>query len=263
MTKNGIFFGMKNVKGLGDSHIVKLLENIRVSQLELEKNVQDWNWFEILNHIGDNTNKTVFNNLISVGVFIKTGISRQMMLHQYNMWSKLTDREKTTCKHMGDINKAIVYLINENKVSRPRMETLAGILNSLENPPFETEDNPHWVNNIEEEILGTSISCSRVDSVNTSGANTTCKEFLDGKEGEVTLAVEICGLREYTVKNGKSVGQNMAFLTLRDNSGTLDATVFSDLWNNIRNICYKGNTVLIVGSKSDRGGLIVKKVKQL
>ncbi len=255
----GVFFGLKNVKNVGCNHIVKLLERIRLCQQELDCRIEDWPWHTILTNIGDNTNKTVFNNLISVGVFIKTGLSRQVMLHQYNMWSKLTSREKEMCKDIQDINECIIYLINKCKISRPRMEKLAGIIQSLENPPFKTEDTPYWITNIEQEILGTPITCTKVDNINSSAANTTCKEFLDGKDGEVSLAVEISGVREYIAKNGKP----MAFLNLRDNSGSLDATVFNDLWSKSKNLCYKGNTCLVVGNRSDRGGMIVKKIKEL
>jgi hypothetical protein len=50
---------------------------------------------------------------------------------------------------------------------------------------------------------------------------------------------------------------------LKDNTGSVDGVVFPEVWKAIKNIAYKGNVCLITGYTSDKGGLVVKKVKEL
>ena len=74
-------------------------------------------------------------------------------------------------------------------------------------------------------------------------ADTTCKEFLDGKKGKMKLAVTLTDIRKYTIKKGKSKGQDMAFLCVEDQTGSVDSvTIFQKNYKNTRRF-YMARTV--------------------
>jgi DNA polymerase-3 subunit alpha len=265
ITKTGVHFGLKQIKGIGGSSVTKLLSAVIESQNQLGKNIKDWTWFELLVFLSEKISKTVFNNLVSLGVISPAGMSRQAMLHEYSLWYKLSDKEKRIIvENSGDFLGGLRYLIHNEKVSVKRRDVILSINESLREPPYSTEDTPHWITAIEEELLGTPITCTKVDNINTSISDSTCQEFINGKsEKEMTFGVEICRASEYIIKSGPNAGKPMAFLTVRDNSGSMDATIFNSLWAKVKNVAYKGNTCLITGYRSDKGGLIIKTIREI
>ena len=109
-----------------------------------------------------------------------------------------------------------------------------------------------------------------MDSCDTSSANATCKDFLNGKVKDVALAVSISSVRPYTLKKGKNKGRDMAFLCVEDQTSPLDnIAIFADEWEEYRNILYEGNTVVIYGGESRKGkyrsdsSLVIERVWQI
>lgn len=196
------------------------------------------------------------------------------MLHEYQVWNKLTKKEQewiiSNCWDSSSLEAALrasidAYYSGQKSVSnKNRIDVVLNLVKLLENPPFSLEDSPEWITNMEKELLGVPITCSKIDACNTAASNTTCKEFLDGKVGNVILAVEIVDAREYVIKNGKSKGKKMAFITMEDNTARLDCGVmFSDKWEEFGSIIYPGNTVLVSGKKSEKNSLDIQNVVQL
>ena len=84
------------------------------------------------------------------------------------------------------------------------------------------------------------------------------------------MAVTVNEVKRYTVKKGKAIGLEMAFLCVEDTTGTMDSvTVFSDQWDSNKNILYEGNNVILVGQDSKKkryqldDGFIVNEVIEL
>ena len=120
-----------------------------------------------------------------------------------------------------------------------------------ENPSYSMKDDPEWVIRTEENYLGISLTYSRVETYDTKLANTTIKEFLDGKRGDVKMAVTISEVKKYVTKKGKMQGAEMAFMCVEDHTGTLDTvTVFVEKWKEHKNVLYEGNNVILTGQTS-------------
>ena len=81
----------------------------------------------------------------------------------------------------------------------------------------------------------------------------------------VILGVEVREFKTIMVKKGKSVGKEMAFLTVADQTGGLDDLIcFSDVWAECKNFVIKNNTIIIRGERSKKGsGLIVQSISQM
>ena len=104
-----------------------------------------------------------------------------------------------------------------------------------------------------------------MDACDTSSANATCKEFVNGRGGKIVLAVAIKSAREYQISKGQSKGKKMCFLTLEDSTCELDnAIAFPEEWSSYKHILFEGNTVIIIGERSKKkDSFIVQKVSQI
>ena len=118
--------------------------------------------------------------------------------------------------------------------------------------------------------MGVALTYSRVEAYDTRLANTTIKEFVDGKRGDVKIAVTISEVKKWVTKKGKMQGSEMAFLCVEDMTGTLDTvTVFSEKWKEYKNVLYPGNNVIISGASSSSSrrqiddGLVVQDIIEL
>ena len=79
------------------------------------------------------------------------------------------------------------------------------------------------------------------------------------------IAATINAVRRWTTKGGKNPGQEMAFLSIEDNTGELDnLAIFSESWENYKNLLYEGNNVLLFcASSKKRDGIVVNKVIEI
>ena len=140
------------------------------------------------------------------------------------------------------------------------------IRNMIDSPPYDLTDHETWIADTEKKYMGTSLTFSKTDGIQSSLVNCTCKEIINGRTGKVNVAVHINSLREYVTKNGKNPGQTMAFLSVEDSSATLDSAVmFPDAYDEFKGIMYEGNTVLLFGqvSKKKDTSLIINKVSEV
>tara|TARA_R110000824_G_scaffold185898_2_gene367009 strand:- start:16068 stop:17741 length:1674 start_codon:yes stop_codon:yes gene_type:complete len=275
-----IHFGFNDIKSVGAKQVEKLVDAISTVESFLEKPVVDWSWYQFLINASHKINSKVCIALVSVGAFSCFGLSRNKMIYEIDIWSKLTDKEKDWViekqENWTDIIPALTELSPTKKMgggtfNGTRSELVRSLVLMLETPPHSLDDSPSWASRVEKEYLGIPISYSEVDSCDTSAATATCKEFFEGVKGDVTLAVQIIDLKEYKLKKGQNKGRNMAFLTVEDGTGSIDnVTVFCDDWEKHDATLYEGNTVLLYGGRSGRAqankgndGFVVKKVVQI
>jgi len=274
-----IHFGLTDIKSVGFNQIQKLKEKLPAEEEALEKKISEWDWYEFLVMLSDKISSATAIAMISVGVFSANKISRNKMLDEFDTWSKLTDKERLWIydrhKEWKNLKDALVALCPTKKMgggtfNYKRSEIVKDLIKQIRNPACSLEDTPDWVAGIERNYLGVPITYSTVDSCDTSSANTTCKEFLNGKGKEVALAVSINSVRPYTLKKGKNKGKDMAFLSVEDQTSPLDdVAIFADEWKDYRNLLYEGNTVVIYGGESRRGkyksdrSLIIERVWQI
>jgi len=269
-------YGITNVKHVGSSVFKKMIRDIKSENIDL--NECDWDCF--LLQVSPLVNKKAFESLILAGAFDCFKIQRSQMQHQFNTIKELTKRELEWLKQYKKENKkasaveALRSMVEASAVkskTRPifrqeRISLVEGLADSLNNPGYELYDSPSWISKSEEELLGISLTCTRVDEYDITKANCTCKEFLDGfSSSSIAIAVQIDNVREWTIKKGRAKGETMAFITAKDTSCAIDnITAFSDEWSKFKNLLYKGSTVLLRGMRDrNRGSFLIKKVEEL
>ena len=283
--KNGnIYFGLQDVKYIGDSQVEKVISGIKAIEEKYGQEIKDISWYRILINLADKINSNAMLALISIGALNSDyTISRNKMLYEFETWSSLTKKEKewvlTNCYQPTDLfpergNKGLETSLEELYPTKKegggthnvkRKDIVKDLLELLKNPPYELEDTPDWIATEEQKYLGASLTYSKIDGCDTGAVNTTCKEFLDGKPGKVVLGVEVVSTREWTIKKGNSKGEVMAFLSVEDSTATLDSVIlFPESWSKNKPLLYAGNTVLLSGKKSSKDTtLIVEKVFQI
>lgn len=270
--KNNVHLGIKCIKGIGESSINKMISFVEGLEKLISKPIHTWSWMEFLRYMAGNLNKRVVNNLICSGILSNWGISRQRLLHEYNIYQSLTDREKEC---MININEPNICVALEHLISTPRaaggpstksrQEKLKEVLKTAKNPAFSLDDTPKWILTQEKELFGTPLTYKLVDTVSsTFEANTTCKEFENGKNrNNMSMVVEVSSCREWEIKSGKNKGQVMGFITVEDASGKVDCVAFSEVWENNNHLLTEGNTVAIIGERSNKGSFMINKVFQI
>lgn len=262
-----VFFGLANIKGLGENTLAKMFIFIEGVEKKIGKPLSQWTWFNWLLCVGPAFSSAT-QKMIMSGALDWSGVKRQKMLAELDVVASLTDIELSwmLSHFQDDLLKMLQSVARTKKngggcANAKRVSLILGQSSLLETPPTPLNDNPAWMAWAEEQVFGFSLTCSRVDACDLGDANTTVGEFLAGKSGFVMMGVEIRSVR--TIKTKK--GTEMAFLSLVDSSGVLDDVVcFSEPFEEYRYLLTQGNTILVQGERDPKKkSFVVRKVFQL
>lgn len=248
-----IYFGITNIKNVGQNDFDNLVKE------------KFSTWMECLLAL-TNVNKRAVENMITVGVFSKFLKSRTAMLHEFSCING--DKTYLTKTELAEFRKAfdpdLSLLENLKRMNSPkkdggicstvkRVEAINNIIQRLENPGRSLSDHPTWIAIQEQRLLGTPLSCSKLDGCNDATfATTTCAE-LPGRKGRQILAAEITRIKTHTCKDGRE----MCFLTIEDESGKLESVVvFPDKYEEYSPIIYESAMVLLFGEYSKKSFII-------
>ncbi len=248
-----IYYGICNVKNVGVSHLDSIRKHLSV--------VDTKNWTDILVNALPHINKRAVENLIQVGAFSGLGKSRTNLLHEYSCISDLTKKELESLSKILD--KTASFQDNLDRLvslgvkreggyisTDKRRNKLLDVLTRLKSPGRSLSDSPYIYSKIEEHLLGYNINHSELDEcADASFANSTCKEVSDGRRDKSSLAAVLKKIKVHKTKKG----DDMAFLSLEDNSGELEnVVVFPEIYGQCKDILYETATVLITGKIDDK-----------
>jgi len=259
LKENRIYFGLTDIKGVGESVFEKMINTISDKNLDLNETY----WLEILFKLLINTNSIAAKALIQSGALDYLCKTRQNMLFEYNAASNLTQKECDKCLELIDtktsLSSILTIISNKTKLTKNRKTILDNTIYSLDNPPYSLSDQPEWISDCEYSLLGYSLSCTKVDLYDISMTNVTCKEFKNGYNSQkLLLGGEITNLNITKTKTGKTKGSDMAFVTLQDNTGSIDSVIFfPETYKKYRNILFPGHVIIVQGSRSRNGDSFV------
>lgn len=257
-----IYFGVKDIKSLTGKSGDSVIEVLKDVEKEIGKKYKDFTWVEILLYVGSKLTSTAFKALASIGFFrgIKDAVTRNKALYDYEIYKSLTKAEQTwllenyNSKHWTSLIDALKDLAPTKKEGggTSKIDRKQAILNEvqlLEYPPYDLKDDPSWIIDQEIKFLGCPVSISKVETSDTSAANTTCKDVVNGKRGKnLCIVANVQRVSDYKIKNGESKGQIMSFLTIEDETAILDSViVFPKTKEKYRYILYEGNNLIFCG----------------
>jgi len=262
LKNQSIVFGLTDIKGVGLSVYEKFIE------LTKDKDINSLSWLQMLLKILLKTNSTASKALISCGAFDFYKKNRTELLFEYDVCSSLTNKEAEKLEHIidtRDITKlklALEALILESKINKKRIEIIKNLIYSVIKPPYSLIDKIEWLSDAENELLGVAISCSKLDTYDISMTNTTCKTFKNcGLSQNIIIAGEVVNTNVIKTKTGKNPGQEMAFVSIEDQTGMLDSVImFPEKWLTYKTHFFPGNILVFSGSKTkSKDGLVVDK----
>jgi DNA polymerase III alpha subunit len=257
-----IYFGIKDVKSLTGKTGDKVVESIKETEEQLGKRVYEFTWLEILIFLSSKINSASFKALAAVGFFRDciSKISRNQAIYEYDIFKSLTKAEHSWVENNYK-NKRWESLVECLKDLAPtkkngggtskeeRKQAIENELQLLIDPPYDLKDDPNWI--IEQEIsfLGCPVSITKIETSDTSAANTTCKDIVNGKRGkDLCIVANIQRLYDYEIKKGESKGKIMSFLAIEDETCILDSViVFPSVKEKYKYILYEGNNLIFCG----------------
>ena len=272
MENDSIYFGIGDIKGIGESHVSKILKNVEEIEKLLGRKINDWTWYEFLILFSNTVSQTVITNIIAAGATDYMGNSRNNKTHEYNEWRNLTAGEqkwiKENCRqHTKLIDAITTMLAQKSRITASRRIKIEDVVKNLKVPPYPTTDDASYIAGWEHELLGVPVTCSKLDTCNTNlEPDTTCKEFLQGKSGNMLLCVEILTARESIIKRGKTKGQAMMYLSVEDDTGSIDSVVvFPNVLQGNEPVLIEGGTVMLSRQRDKKftESFVVNKVTQI
>lgn len=257
-----IYFGLTDIKGVGKSvfqKLVKLSEGVDISE---------YSWLQTLLLILLNINSTASKALISSGALDYHKKNRTEMLFHYDLISELTKKESEVCKSIIEQNNGISIvdmlkqLLTAPRIQKNRQNIINNMIRSISKPPYSLIDKIEWLSDSENNMLGASITCFKIDTYDTAMANCNCKSFKTTvNSNNIIIAGEISNVNIIKTKKGKNPGQEMAFVSIEDQFGILDSVIFfPEQLSKYRTHLFDGNILIFSGNKSKaKDGLIVEK----
>jgi len=256
-----VHFGLRGIKGVGDKEIDKLFRIFDEIALSPDKVV----WNMVLYRL-DEVNKRSVTSLIESGAFDYMGVPRNRMLHEYTRIKELTKKEmefvkNESVKHptglpLEDMLKKLIPTKKEGggTSSVKRSEKVMKILETLQNPGRSLEDTPSYIATVEEKLMGVALSSSHLEEcIDSCSADTTCKEFMEGKDGvKMTISLELVEVKEHKIqKEGQNKGRKMAFLKGKDETCELEnIVIFPEAYKEYGELMIEKNTVIVLGERS-------------
>jgi DNA polymerase-3 subunit alpha len=274
---NQIYFGLINIKGVGQSAITKLCKYIKSVQDKFQKKTEDLTWLEFLLFIFPKLASTSVKAIIDAGALDHLKMSRKQMIYEYVKYNTICSSQKTREQKWIEDNYTNQWktfydcLIALSKApigkyggcsSNRRLKVVQEIIRTVKDPPYNLSDSTVYIAEAEEAILGLPITCTSIESCDIKDANTTCLEFNTNiRHNMYMIACQIDRRHDITTKTNKK----MCFLSVSDISGSIESiVVFPEQYNDYRPILYVKNNVMLVGERGkDRNSLIVKKIYQL
>ena len=270
--KDIVYYGLQHIKHVGGKECEKL---------ETLGNVSEYTWLDCLLKIiyKLNLNKRSTIALISVGAFngANNRESRQKMLYEFDSWKQLSAREQKAIAenhesgdpsvYASSLSEAISHMTNTIKINSRRMPTVQDIKESLDSPFYDLGDKAVTIAADEEKYMSCSLTCNKVDGLDLNMVTNLCQDVSSGViTKKANLAIEIVRVKIVKTKRGKNPGQEMAFLTVEDGSGSLeDVVIFPEPYDKYKDLLLDNNTVLLMGEvdKRKKTSFIVNQVSQI
>jgi DNA polymerase-3 subunit alpha len=261
-----IYFGITNIKGVGESVFNKIDEICGVYNKEkLFSSV-----YSVIFLLLNNINSAAAKAIISAGGLDEYKTYRKQLLFYMDTITNLTKKEcefiEKNCefskyKSLKDI---LLFLLNNHKVNKNRKAIIENYIKAIDHPPYSLKDNMEWVTEMESFYLGTTVSYSKTDCYDMSDFNIiTCKDYKNSTPSKAIAVVgEVGRVNVVKTKTGKNKGAEMSFIEIFDGTGTIDSVIlFPEQYAKYSDIVKEERVLVFVGTKlnKEREGFVVEK----
>ena len=258
-----VYFALSSIKDCSQAAFQKIANT--------DANFKTMTWLEFIINYSHLLSKSQIIPMCRTGCFDDFSLkSRLRCEFEFNQWNILTPAQKTKARsfYQKDQDKELVGVLGKFAEANPKLEKVKLIIYSLDHPPMDLSDSKKNMIEHEKELLGINITCSNIERTSVPSTAKTCKDInklRPDKLKQHEVVGEISEFQEFKIKNPKSkiCGQNMANMKLNDNTEELDVVVFPNALDEFQSALYEGNTVLVKGKKSDKGGFILEGIYEV
>lgn len=233
---NQIIYGLSHIKQVGGSDAEVIINNRPKSYVDLLKL-----------HFANNETKLrslALESLINSGCCDEYKLTRSTMLGVYSMLKEFTPREIefifSITKEQTDVSGLIdiVKMCADKKSIKKRREIVMSEANAIN---LLSQDSTVIKGSTEKELMGFSFSYD--DNVNIED-DWSCQEcFNKMKNNRKITAVftaKLDKIKQTTTKKGKNPGQEMAQMTITDNTGSINVVCFPSQYEIYKKEIYEG-----------------------
>lgn len=258
-----VFFALSSIKSCSKAAFQKIART--------DADFKKMNWTEFIINYSHYLSKSQIIPMCRTGCFDDFSLkSRLRCEFEFNQWNLLTSVQKAKVRsfYNKESDKEITDVLGRFAIANPKLEKVKLIIYSLDHPPMDLSDSKKNMIEHEKELLGINITCSHIERASVPSTALTCKKInglAPDKYKQYEVVGEISEFQEFKIKNPKSkiCGQSMANLKLNDNTEELDVVVFPGALDEFQSALYEGNTVLIKGKKSSKGGFILDEIYEV
>lgn len=254
---NSVHFGLTHIKGVSKKELDKLFA--AMAEFGVISDLATY-MFKILPRVS----KTTVNSLINAGAFSYLEIPRAELSHYYECCLQYTDTEiKLLAKMNMPFLDSIAASCNTKKMGGvastiKRLEKVNDICERIKNPGRSLKDTPTKIALMEDMLIGIPLSCGYLDQCLSQGiADTTCREFMRGKSGKMSIVGVVKEAREHKTKKGDP----MCFIKIADDTGEMDAVMFKEYAEHSSKI-YDSALIAIFGERKNKS-FIISRVAEL
>ena len=243
--KNNIWFGLGGIKNIGDDLVKSIIS-------ERDNHGDFQNLDDFVHRVFDKVNRKAIEYLIMAGAMDGFGNRLDLLRTLPIIYEKEKDIQKSSKVGQFDFF-SLNNSNNQNKsfVASPLIH--------------DTETDPNVILQWEKDLLGLYFSSHPLDSLQElfiSKNVITMEDALNNKKNNqfLILGIMITKIRRITTKKG----DNMAFLSIEDQTGKNDALVFPRVYEEIKSSLKENVPALLVGKMNVRNGeksIVVEKVK--
>lgn len=228
------------------------LDNYQMTRQRMLWEVENWSALtsteqEKLTKLGEPLMKTVPIKEKRKEVNPETGRSKTVEVKVGEQEVMLDEARPTT-----SLEEAVAALLERpGAVTKGRREKVEAILDLLRKPPRTMDDHPYMITKMEEELMGVSLTTTNVAHVDSSVADTTIKEYINGKDDEdMTMVVEVMDFNEREAKSGENIGRKWASLAVTDGESILeDVVAYTASWENVASVLSRPGAVVAIQGK--------------
>ncbi len=243
--KNSIWFGLGGIKNIGDDLVKSIIS-------EREKNGVFQNLDDFVHRVYETVNRKAIEYLIMAGAMDEFG-NRLDLLKTLPV---IYDREKGNQKS-SKIGQFDFFSFNGGDDKQKSIKATPLI--------HDSETDPNIILQWEKELLGLYFSSHPLDSLQelfiSKNVISIEDAFINKKNNQLLiLGVMISKIRKITTKKG----ENMAFLSIEDQTGKTEAIVFPRVYEEVKASLRVNVPALVVGKMNVRNGeksIVVEKIK--
>lgn len=246
-----IYTGIVDIKTIGD-RIHSML-----SSQEAPKN-----WFEFLAlsiHL-----KSAAKVLIQAGACDFYHLDRRQMEYELSIFERFSDLEKSKILSIAQntLLDTLNIAVQQLKIAKNRLIIFQGAIKDLTTPAYKLFYTAEQLEKIEIELIGAPLSCTRLDgNKHTALANIHCIDIIKNQIPKKAIVAGIIRNPKIILTKKKT---EMCFMSLEDHTGTAEnIIVFEEALKEYRHNIVEDLGVLLIGTKSQKGGMIVSRIIEI